>query len=157
MSAPVIVPDASVLLKWGLASSDEQDRDRALALKESWLSATCELLVPSLWIYEVGNILGMKRPIEANALLQALVDLDLEEANPAEYLTPIFQLMRKFKVTFYDAAYHGLAIERGGLMLTADEAYVRKTQQAGHIALLSNWAPPVSPRKQKTKHPRLDG
>ena len=144
MPAPVIVPDASVILKWGLSSSDEQDRDLALALKESWLSGACDLIVPSLWIYEVGNILSMKRPAEAEALLQAIIDLDLEETSPTLYLTPILRLIRKFKVTFYDAAYHGLAIERGGLMLTCDEAYIRKTQSAGHAALLSNWPPLMS-------------
>jgi len=151
MPAPVIVPDASVLLKWGLSSPDERDRDLALALKESWLSGTCDLIVPSLWLYEVGNILIMKRPAEAEALLQAIIDLDLEETRPALYLTSILGLIRRFKVTFYDASYHGLAIERGGLMLTADEAYFRKTQRAGHVALLSNWSPPMSrPKRQST-------
>ena len=42
-------------------------------------------------------------------------------------------------MTFYDAAYHGLAIARTGTLVTADAAYVRKTQAAGHVVLLSNW------------------
>lgn len=135
------MPDASVLLKWTLSSADETHQDLAIALKEAWLSGACHLIVPSLWIYEVGNILGMKRPAEATTLLRAMVDLDMSEANPALYAREIFRLMKDFKVTFYDAAYHALAIHRGGLMVTADEAYVRKTIRAGHVVLLSHWQP----------------
>ncbi len=39
-----------------------------------------------------------------------MIDLELAETSTALYLTPILQLIRKFKVAFYDAAYHGLAI-----------------------------------------------
>jgi hypothetical protein len=38
VAKPIVVPDASVLLKWVLESDNEEDRDAALALKASWLS-----------------------------------------------------------------------------------------------------------------------
>ena len=142
MSMAVFVPDASVLLKWTLDSDDEKDRGRAAALRETWLGGACRLIVPSLWIHEVGNILGLKRPGSATALLRAMVDMELEERNPEAYLEVIYRLMKKYKVTFYDAAYHGLAIHSGGTFLTADIAYVRKTSRAGHVESLENWRVP---------------
>jgi predicted nucleic acid-binding protein len=87
----------------------------------------------------VGNILGLKRPATAQALLQAMIDLELEDVAAVHYLNDIYQLMQKYRVTFYDAAYHGLAIARKGHLVTADAAYVRKTQAAGHAVLLSQW------------------
>ena len=139
MSVPVIVPDASVLLKWALESDDEDDREQALALKDSWLSGACLVLVPTLWVFEVGNILGIKRSASARQLLQAMVDLELEERAPQSYFEVIYRLMGRHKVTFYDASYHGLAIHMGGTFLTADAAYAKKTSAAGHVLQLQDW------------------
>ncbi len=138
MPIPVLVPDASVLLKWALQSSEE-GRDLALALKDAWLGGRCRLAVPSLWIYEVGNILGLKQPDRSGVLLQAMVDLELDQTGPTDYLDQIFRLMSDYKVTFYDAAYHGLAVFLHGTLITADAKYVRKTSRAGHVIRLDRW------------------
>jgi predicted nucleic acid-binding protein len=140
----VLVPDASVLLKWALQSDDEPHRDHALALKTAWLDGRCDLVVPTLWVCEVGNILGLKQPGVADALLAAMVDLGMAEVNPATYYSSIFRLMRDHRVTFYDAAYHALAIERRATMLTADATYVRKAGRAGHVQRLDMWGLPTS-------------
>lgn len=139
MSETLVVPDASVLLKWVLRSDDEDDRDRALALKTAWLAGVCQIVVPTLWAFEVGNILGMKHPASAEALLAAMLDLRMPEESPAVYAPRIFRLMRDYGVTCYDAAYHALAIHLGGTMLTADGRYVRKASRAGHVRRLDDW------------------
>ena len=55
---PVIVtPDASVPLKWVLPGDDEQDTEAALALRDDAAAGNLDLVVPQLWIYEVGNTL----------------------------------------------------------------------------------------------------
>ena len=144
MSAAVVVPDASVLLKWILRSDDEPDADRALALKTAWMDDACELVVPTLWVFEVGNVLGLKQPAAAVSLLQAMLDLGIHEEAPHGYGAAILSLMREYKVTFYDAAYHALAIRHRGTMLTADRAYVRKAARAGHVTLLNDWRAPAT-------------
>jgi len=136
-----MVPDASVLLKWVLQSDGEDDRDRALELKAVWLAGSCEIVVPTLWAFEVGNVLGLKQPATAETLLRAMMDLRMPEETPAAYTTQIFRLMRDYHVTCYDAAYHGLAVLRGGTMLTADRRYVRKAARAGCLRLLDEWRP----------------
>ncbi len=88
----------------------------------------------------IGNILGMKQPSLAGELMQILVDYRFEEESNATTYAKAFELMRKFKVTFYDAVYHAVAINRSGTMLTADDIYFRKTSRTGHIALISNWS-----------------
>ena len=109
MAPPVVVPDASVLLKWVLESKDEEDRDHALELRERWLSGECTVVVPSLWLFEVGNIVGAKQPDLASELMQILIDYRFEE-EPATAVLEALELMRRFKVTFYDASYHAVAL-----------------------------------------------
>jgi hypothetical protein len=44
----IVVPDASVLLKWAFDSSDEIDRDNALNLLNAWLDRRVEIILPKL-------------------------------------------------------------------------------------------------------------
>ena len=55
MSVLLVVPDASVILKWVLPSDGEPDADKALVLRNAILEEDVRALVPTLWIYEVGN------------------------------------------------------------------------------------------------------
>ena len=99
MPGTLVVPDASVLLKWVLRSDDEEDRNRALDLKAAWLSGSCEIVVPTLWAFEVGNVLGMRHAATADALLQAMLDLEMPQEPPRAYTAGIFRLMREYHVT----------------------------------------------------------
>lgn len=145
MTTSVVVPDASVLLKWVLRSDREGDHDKALALKTAWVAGSCDIVVPTLWVFEVGNVLGRSEPQMAGALLDAMLELGMREAPAASYAAAGLRLMREHEVTFYDAAYHALAIREGGVMLTADHAYVRKASRAGHVRALRDWEPPAAP------------
>ncbi len=139
MPVPVMVPDASVLLKWALKSREEEDRDKALSLRESWLSGKCRIVVPSLWAYEVGNVLGLKEPRLARDLLGVLIGYKFDEARPADLYGRILELMSRLKVTFYDAAYHAAALEHQGTLVTADSGYAKKAASLGHLLLLRDW------------------
>lgn len=140
MPPPLVVPDASVLLKWVLRSTDEESVDAAVALRDAWFSGVVDIVVPSLWAYEVGNVLGLKQPALAGEMLQSLLDLRLPEERPQAYSSGIFTLMKESGATFYDAAYHALAIARGGVMLTADRKYVAKCGRAGAVSLIEAWS-----------------
>ena len=76
----IVTPDGSVLLKWVLPGDDEQDTDAALALRDEAAAGTLDLVVPQLWIYEVGNTLGRRFPEDAEELLASLADFGLTEA-----------------------------------------------------------------------------
>ncbi|MBI4468365.1 MAG: type II toxin-antitoxin system VapC family toxin [Acidobacteria bacterium] len=140
MTTPLVVPDASVLLKWALQSTEEEDRDRALTLRDSWLAGGCRILVPSLWAYEVGNVLGLKQPKLARALMETLLAYRLEEAAAEDLYPRALEMMSQLKVTLYDAAYHAAALEKGGTLVTADAAYVKRAARLGHVRHLQEWS-----------------
>jgi predicted nucleic acid-binding protein len=140
VNVPVVVPDASVLLKWSLDSAGEEDRERALALRHLWISGRHRIVLPSLWAYEVGNILGMKQPDLARELLAIYVGYHFEEESAADLFGMILGVMRTVRVTFYDAAYHCVALKHHGTYITADEKYVREALGIGHVIALKDWA-----------------
>lgn len=76
------VPDASVILKWVLPQDKEPHFEQAQAILESFHNELIDLLVPTIWIYEVGNLLGRKYPDEADQLIANL------EAIGCKVITP---------------------------------------------------------------------
>ena len=131
----IIVPDASVILKWVLEKEDEPDYSRVIALQEALLDEHIEIKLPTLWRYEVGNVLGLKKPAMAGELMSALLAYEFEEMPlSTEYCLAALAHMHELKgVTFYDAAYHVLALRTKGLYLTADAAYVKKGRRKGLV------------------------
>ena len=139
MATPLVVPDASVILKWVLPPADETDVETALALRDSIASGGIRALVPDLWVYEVGNTLARRLPAEASRLLDALVRFDLTIAQrSSRWLSQALELTRRYGVTFYDAAYHVHAIVEQGVFITADARYLQRTGQASAMHL-SAW------------------
>ena len=140
----IIVPDASVVLKWVLEKASESDQVQARWLQDAILTDQLEIRLPTLWRFEVGNVLGLKQPKLARELLSVLLAYDFEEVPLGkEYAGEILDHMREVSgVTFYDSAYHVLALRMKGLYLTADNAYVRKSKRKGHVTLLSEWEGP---------------
>ncbi|MEW6615627.1 MAG: type II toxin-antitoxin system VapC family toxin [Thermodesulfobacteriota bacterium] len=132
----VFVPDASVILKWVLGETENQDK--AIELLEGWLNQEYEFILPPLWLYEVGNVLGLKREKDAEKILGLLLEYEFRECKiTGELVNSTFGLMREFKgVTFYDAIYHAVALLENGVMVTADKAYFEKAKDKGNIILI---------------------
>lgn len=143
MPAPLVVPDASVILKWVLPSDDEPDVDKSLSLRDAILEDHVRALVPALWLYEVGNTAARRFPSHAAAWLSALMKFELEESPPSpQWLAAALELIARYHVAFYDAAYHAIAIVHGGSFVTADKRYVSRTNEAGAVVMLNDWTPP---------------
>jgi predicted nucleic acid-binding protein len=149
MALPVIVPDASVLLKWVLPSDEEPHADRARQLRDAIVDESVRALVPSLWLYEVGNTVARRFPTHAANWLNALLKFRLEEVAPSgPVLARTLELTARFEVSFYDAVYHALALVNGGLFVTADARYVQRTAAIGQVILLNSWEPRASPSRK---------
>ena len=140
----IIVPDASVILKSVLEKASEPDQVQARWLQEAILTDQVTITLPALWRFEVGNVLGLKQPKLAHELFSVLIAYDFDEVYLGKgYAVEVLEHMREVKgVTFYDSAYHVLAIRMKGLYLTADHAYVQKAKRKGHVTLLSEWECP---------------
>jgi predicted nucleic acid-binding protein len=152
MPIPLVVPDASVLLKWVLPSDDEPEADKALLMRAAILDEAVHALLPALCLYEVGNTIARRFPMHASGWLSALLKFGLEAAPPSQpWLAKTLELTRRYEVTFYDAAYHALALIHKGLFVTADSRYVNRVTEPGSVIALSEWQPPLTPSLRPPK------
>jgi predicted nucleic acid-binding protein len=149
MSTPLVVPDASVLLKWVLPPEEEPDADRALLFRAAVVDEMVRALLPALWLYEVGNTVARRFPTQAASWLSALMKFGIEESPPSNlWLARALELTRLHDVSFYDAAYHAVALVHGGVFVTADVRYATRVKESGSVVILSEWEPP-SPRPSR--------
>lgn len=142
MAIPLIVPDASVILKWVLPSDDEPYAEKALLLREAIANDTVRAIVPSLWLYEVGNTIARRFPEQADRWLAALQKFELDEYSlSSRWTATVLKLTRRYGVAFYDASYHAIAIDEQGTFITADERYFKRVADAGSVILINDWSP----------------
>jgi len=135
---PIIIVDASVILKWFL---DEQDSDIALRLRADLLNKQVKISIPDFAVAECMNILSIKRLETALLRLSFLENLHLHKYELSLNITrEALKIKRKFpKVSFYDAAYHALAKVEGGIFITADESYYKTTKSLRNVCLLKDY------------------
>ena len=101
------------------------------------------MILPPLWIYEVGNTVARRFPAQAEAWLSALLKFGLEEMPASKaWLTKALELTSRHEVSFYDAAYHALALVHKGLFVTADAKYANRAAESGSVIALSEWETP---------------
>ena len=141
----MIVPDASVIGKLLLV---EEDSPAAEALIEHAI-ANDVLVAPTALLYEVLSI-AIRHSVPFELVLD-LMDrlrhggLGLQEPTSAELLTAEKITTSGHTKTGYpalnDSIFHAMAIERGGVFVTADKRHVAKAKQFGSVVLLADWQP----------------
>ena len=137
----LVVPDASVVIKWSLPDGAEEYQDTAgklldaLAYERIWVNA------PALWYFELGNTLARRHPDQADVSLQQLQAMlhGCVAGVSAEWRNRTIDLIRRYGVTLYDASYHALAIVNEGTFLTADEKYLQAVAADPRIIHLKRW------------------
>jgi len=139
-----IVLDSCVFSKLFL---QEPDRHEAIALITELSRRNIQVLVPSLFLYEVLSI-AAESPFsikQAHALISQyqLANLEIIELDQQTILKAIEICEQGHKKSgfpsFYDASYHALAIINQCLFITADKRHVVKAESFGYVALLSDW------------------
>lgn len=132
------VLDASVTLCWCYGDEAEPVAERA----GQALVADGRAHVPSLWWYEVRNALntGMRRnrasQNEIETFLADLARLKIQIYTDLPNELAIFDLARRHRLTFYDAAYLELARRERLPLATLDQALVKAAVDEG-IALVT--------------------
>lgn len=117
--------DASVTMNWYLA--DEADRQYSISIFQTL--GKRQIHVPSLWPYEVANVLLVAHrrgriPVERiEQVLEAIVDFRPQIA-PVEFPAAkrLGKLALRHQLTVYDAAYLDLALRTGFPIATQDKA-----------------------------------
>lgn len=136
-----VVPDASVILKWVLPETGEQYYAQAEALRQSYLDNEVTLIVPSLWRFEIGNTLARRYPDHVLEDITDLQNMGMREPLPSQqWLEAACSLAQEYSVSFYDTAYHALAVVESGLFVTADERYLRAVGSHANVCHLADWS-----------------
>jgi len=139
-SRPDYIVDASVALKW-YVQRGESDVKKAFLLLEAQGRGRCVLRAPDLLLWEVANALTLGRrlrPAEVSEALTHLRGLELD-LNAVQWSTlqSAVEIASAADATVYDAYYLALALESGGVLVTADEKFLRKARRYPGIVSLS--------------------
>lgn len=137
-----IVVDTSVVFKWYRQTDDEEHVAQALALLNDHLDGVTALSAPDLLIYELGNLLSLKRESVSEppvTILRRTLLLELQ-------IHPIDQLLaeralaaaERYGVTFYDASFLALAGLLRCPFITADRKLYRSASSFPKIELLES-------------------
>ncbi|TPW12182.1 MAG: hypothetical protein FD130_1823 [Halothiobacillaceae bacterium] len=128
------VLDASVTMAWLFNDESSKYTDGILQRVESdtaW--------VPTLWLYEVANVLvtgeSCHRFSEAQArrfteLLSSL-PIQVKEPTKASLWGSVLDLSKEHRLTAYDAAYLDLAMREGIPLATQDKALRKAARRVG--------------------------
>ena len=140
----IVVVDSCVFAKLVV---EEDDTDEALAFFAHARLGDFFLSAPSLFLYEA---LALASPYKTGS--QGAYRLLLGMLNSGFELVEIGdEVIRKALEisntghpktgypSFYDAAYHALALVSGGVFLTSDKRHTAKTDTFGGVVLLENW------------------
>lgn len=133
--------DASVAFKWLIPDAAEEDVPAAKALLVAHMEGRVAIAVPSLFYYEVANILlfgRSKPPIEEAAeALRDLYSLPLTVAVPApDTADAALRLASDHGLSYYDASYVALAETLDCTLITADQRLARRLRTGGRVQLL---------------------
>ena len=134
----MIVLDSSIALKWIFA--DEDGAEHAERVRAEHVSGNNEIAVPSLFFYEIANVLATKVKLSAAEALEAFelisaFEFNVHELDNSEF-TEAMTLAMNRRVSVCDASYHVLAARLGCRFLTADRKFWEKVRALGVAELL---------------------
>ena len=129
-----LVLDCSVSMAWCFEDEGSELADRVLdnlADTEAWM--------PSLWTFEVANVLlvaerrGRITPADSMRFVTLLSDLPIliDDAAHERALGSILSIGRDLGLSAYDATYLELAMRLGGVMATGDERLRAACRKSG--------------------------
>ena len=128
------VLDTSVTMAWLFEDEASPKTESILNRLEAE-----DAVAPTLWIYEVGNVLLMaerrKRITEAQGkrfttLLEAL-PIRVSEPNSRHLWSNAVTVAREHGLSVYDASYLDLAMQEGIALATRDKALIRAAKKSG--------------------------
>jgi predicted nucleic acid-binding protein len=133
------VPDVSAVCAWCFEDERTEASEALLARFPE-----CELCVPALFLWELGNVLLMAErrnritSADRSRFLALVVQLDLgiDPADPNVVWHDVLSLAAQHRLTSYDAAYLELAM-RGGLPLASRDKALLEAARTSGLELLA--------------------
>ena len=128
------VPDVSAVCAWCF-EDERTESSEALLIR----LPECELCVPALFLWELGNVLLMAErrtritSADRNRFIALVVQLDLgiDPADPNVVWHDVLSLAAQHRLTSYDAAYLELAMRWGLPLASRDNALIEAARTCG--------------------------
>ena len=140
-----LVVDASVAVKWVIRTPDiETDTDRAVDLLSAAQHGVVDIVQPPHWLAEVAAVVARVRPEGSVAAIDLLDALELSVVVDADIYKRAASIAAQTGQHLFDTLYHAVALERDGVLVTADERYLRKARTFGNVISLVDWRPPAA-------------
>ena len=137
----ILVVDASVVVKWAVPEpTSEGHVDEALALLDAIRRREVSFVQPPHWLLEVAAVLVRSRPRIVDESLDLLAVIGASVADEAAVLRRAAGLAEDLDHHLFDTLYHAVALERGGVLVTADGRYARKARHLGSVIELREWS-----------------
>lgn len=121
-----VLCDASIVLKW-FHSEGEEEVDEARAILAAHRAGGLAASILDLTLYELGNVLLRSLgwpPSDVGDQLDDLRAICGTIAPTTEELRLAAEIGRRNDLTYYDAAYAGVARSRGATLVTADRGLI---------------------------------
>ncbi len=131
-----IIIDSGVFIKLVI---NEAYSNKAYEIRDAYISKNINIIVPSLFVYEVLNVLKYSKSFNKNELEffpEILENYGFGIFNISiEFAKSIIRIALKYNITIYDAAYVALAITTNSIFYTADEKLIKavKSQFIKHM------------------------
>lgn len=132
------VLDASVMIKWALPERREAGTAQAEAFLHAFTRRSVDLLEPPHWLAEVAAVVSRLAPAQASEITALLHALEVPvHAEVDAYLAAV-ELSVRHNHHLFDTLYHGVALAcPDTVLVTADEAYLRRARSAGRVMSLA--------------------
>jgi len=133
----MVVLDTSVIVKWFI---EEKGSERSLLWLEKHIKKEEIILVPSLFFYEIANVLRYNKRLPTDEILNLIeelfrLNLKIEEVTPELIMRGVV-LAREENISIYDAIFVVLAKIYQLSFYTADEKLYKKVKGLGFVELL---------------------
>ena len=139
------VLDACVAAKWFLIGPEEANTEEALRILRGFDRNEIQLLVPSLFWAELGNILWKavrRQRISLTAAERAIRDIDTGQivTTPTQTLwKTAFSIAAAYDRSVYDCVYVALAAHLNTPLVTADERLANALGGYFPVRFLGSW------------------
>jgi predicted nucleic acid-binding protein len=141
MSERILVLDTSVFIKW--YRQHEEQAAEALALRDAYLAGDILLVEPDVAVYEFANVMrymGELATEQVQLAVDALLALPIRWLKPdADLMARTVAMARTYDTTVYDTVFAALAQAVGGLYVTADMRFVRRTSGLDFVRPLAGF------------------
>jgi predicted nucleic acid-binding protein len=135
-----LVIDASVVIKWIFPDPEREPHvKQAFALLAEVRMGRVAPLQPPHWLAEASAVITRARPGIADRAINLLDTLNFPVMGELNVYKRASRISRELEHHLFDTLYHAVALEHDGILISADDHYMRKASRLGSILPLVDW------------------